>query len=45
MDVGDYGLWVQAVIENPELQQGEDVLACTAELTGFEIAEEVTKSK
>ena len=45
MDVGDYGLWVQAVIEHPELQQGEDVLACTAEITGFEMAEEITKSE
>lgn len=43
-DISDYGLWVQAAIENPELQGDEDVLAATDEITGKEFAEIISKS-
>ena len=43
-DVADYGLWVQAAIENQELQGDEDVLAATDEISGKEFAEIISKS-
>ena len=44
-DIADYGLWVQAAIEHPELHGDEDVAAAVEDLTVKQFAEILTRSE